>query len=260
MSEPHCVAWASHRMSLMPISFWRPTKQVSSLELCCEWVADWYSGPRQSEKSAMAAHDFQLLLKHLLDYGVAWAPDQETVYRDRVRYTYTDMYARVLKLASALRRLGVKQGTKVGVIEWDSHRYLEMYFGIPGIGAMLHTVNPRLSPENVVYTVQHAEDEVLVFHEDFMPLVGRIRSRVPSILKHVVITDKEERAEVEGVDAEYEELLAAASSLDELPNLDENTRATLTYTTGTTGKPKGVCFSHRQLVLMVFGGWNSAML
>jgi fatty-acyl-CoA synthase len=208
----------------------------------------------------MAAYDFQLLLKYLLEQGVTWAPDQEIIYRDRMRYTYTDMYARVLRLASALQRLGVRRGTRVGVIEWDSHRYLEMYFCIPGIGAVLHTVNPRLSSENVVYTVQHAEDEVLIFHEDFIPLVERIRARCPSIHKYVLITDEENKPDVKGIDAEYEEFVANAHALDELPDLDENIQATLTYTTGTTGRPKGVYFTHRQLVLMIFAGWTSAML
>ncbi|MFQ5811641.1 MAG: fatty acid--CoA ligase [Anaerolineae bacterium] len=205
----------------------------------------------------MAAYDFQLLLKHLLEHGVAWAPDQEIVYRDQMRHTYTDMYDRVLRLAAALQQLGVKQGTKVGVIEWDSHRYLEMYFGIPGIGAVLHTINPRLSPENVIYTMEHAEDEVLIFHEDFLPLVEQVRPRLPSIRKYVLITDREEKPDIMGVDAEYEELLAGTSPLAELPDFDENTQATLSYTTGTTGKPKGVYFTHRQLVLHTFAGWGS---
>jgi len=213
----------------------------------------------------MVAHDFQLLLKYLLEHGVAWAPAQEIVYRDQVRYTYTDMYHRVLRLASALKRLGVKEGTKVGVIEWDSHRYLEMYFCIPGIGAVLHTINPRLSPENLVYTMEHAEDEVLIFHEDFLPLVEQVCPRLPSIRKYILITDKEEKPDIKepalslskGVDTEYEEFLAGASPLDELPDLDENTQATLSYTTGTTGKPKGVYFTHRQLVLHTFAGWGS---
>ena len=113
----------------------------------------------------MAAYDFQLLLKHLLEHGVAWAPDQEIVYRDQVRYTYADMYGRVLSLASALQRLGIKKGTKVGVVEFDSHRYLEMYFGIPGIGAVLHTINPMLAPENLIYTMMHAEDSLHFLHE-----------------------------------------------------------------------------------------------
>jgi fatty-acyl-CoA synthase len=212
----------------------------------------------------MAAYDFQLLLKHVLEHGVAWAPDQEIVYRDEVRHTYRTTYQRVLRLAGALQTLGVRQGTKVGVIEWDSHRYLEMYFGVPGIGAILHTINPRLSLENVIYTMAHAEDEVLIFHEDFMPLVEQTRPRLPSIRKYILIIDKadnehpERKADiVSRVDAEYEELLTTASPLDELPDFDENTQATLSYTTGTTGKPKGVYFTHRQLVLHTFAGWGS---
>jgi fatty-acyl-CoA synthase len=214
----------------------------------------------------MAAYDYQLLLKHLLEHGVAWAPDQEIVYRDEVRHTYRTTYQRILRLASALQNLGVKEGTKVGVIEWDSHRYLEMYFGVPGIGAVLHIVNPRLSPANLIYTMAHAEDEVLIFHEDFGPLVEQARPQLPSVRKYILITDKadsadrsgrqypKEKPDIEGVDAEYEALLADASALDELPDFDENTQATLSYTTGTTGKPKGVYFTHRQLMLHTLSG------
>lgn len=196
----------------------------------------------------MPAYNFQLLLKHILNYGVAWAPEQEIVYRDLVRYTYTAMYNRVLKLAGALQALGVKPGTRVGVIEWDSHRYLEMYFAIPGIGAVLHTINPRLAPEDIAYTMAHAEDEVLIFHEDFYPLVERLRPRIPSIRKTILLTDRKEKPDIKA-DAEYEELLSAAIPLNELPDMDENTLATMAYTTGTTGLPKGVYFTHRQLVL-----------
>jgi fatty-acyl-CoA synthase len=197
----------------------------------------------------MSAFNYQLLLKHILHQGVAWAPDQEIVYRDQVRHTYSTMYQRVLRLGGALQALGVKPGTRVGVIEWDSHRYLEMYFGIPGIGAVLHTINPRLAPEDLVYTVAHAEDEVLIFHEDFAPLVERIRARVPAIRKYILITDKPEKPDIKWTDAEYEELLAGAAPLAELPDLDENTLCTQSYTTGTTGQPKGVYFTHRQLTL-----------
>jgi fatty-acyl-CoA synthase len=137
----------------------------------------------------------------------------------------------------------------VGVIEWDSHRYLEMYFGIPGIGAVLHTINPSLAPEDLAYTLMHAEDEVLVFNEDFLPLVDKVRPRLPSIRKYILITDKPEKPDLKGIDAEYEEFLASATPLAELPDLDENTQATLAYTTGTTGRPKGVYFSQRQLTL-----------
>ena len=202
----------------------------------------------------MAAYNFQLLLKHVLEYGVAWAPQQEIIYRDLIRYKYTDMYERVLKLGAALQKLGVKKGTRVGVIEWDSHRYLEMYFGIPGIGAILHTINPRLAPEDLIYTIVHAEDEILIFHEDFLPLVERAKPHLPFIKKYILITDKEEKPQIPGVEAEYEELLGSATPLEELPEFDENTIATTAYTTGTTGKPKGVYFSHRQLVLHTLCG------
>lgn len=205
----------------------------------------------------MTTYDFQLLIKHILETGVTWAPDQEIIYRDQLRYTYADMYERVLRLGSALMNLGVTKGTKVGVMEWDSYRYLEMYFGIPGIGAVLHTINPNLAPENVIYTIEHAEDEVLIFHEDFLPLVEQARSRVNSIRKLILITDKEDTADLIGADAEYEQMLRSAPPLEELPDFDENTQATLAYTTGTTGRPKGVFFTHRQLVLHTFAGWGS---
>jgi fatty-acyl-CoA synthase len=202
----------------------------------------------------MAAYDFQLLLKRILQQGVAWAPDQEIIYRDQVRHTYSAMYQRVLRLGGALLALGVKKGTRVGVIEWDSHRYLEMYFGIPGVGAVLHTINPRLAPGDLLYTVAHAEDEVLIFHEDFLPLAEALRAKVPGIRKYILITDKKEKPAIKWVDAEYEELLGGAAPLAELPDFDEDTLATQSYTTGTTGQPKGVFFTHRQLSLHTLSG------
>ncbi|NIM94112.1 MAG: long-chain-fatty-acid--CoA ligase [Anaerolineales bacterium] len=205
----------------------------------------------------MAVYDYQLLLKHILEFGVDWSPDQEVVFRDRFQSTYEEMYHRVLSLASALQELGVNKGTRVGVIEWDSHRYLEMYFAVPGIGAVLHTINPNLSPENVVYSVEHAEDQVLIFNEDFLQLVEQIRSRVPSIKKFVSISETERTAVIPWIDGDYEVLVNSSPRLDELPDFDEKTQATLAYTTGTTGRPKGVHFSHRQLVLQTYAGWGS---
>lgn len=195
------------------------------------------------------AYNFQLILKHILAQGVAWAPQQEIVYRENFRYTYETMYRRVLRLGGALQALGVNQGARVGVIERDSHRYLEMYFGIPGIGAVLHTINPRLSPEDAVYTATHAEDYALVFHEEFLPLAERIRAAVPSIRKYVIIADDSSEPKIKWVDKEYEEFLAGATPLPELPDLNENILATQFYTTGTTGLPKGVYFTQRQLTV-----------
>ena len=197
----------------------------------------------------MPAYNYQLLLKHILAQGVAWAPRQEIVYRDQFRYTYDSMCQRVFRLGAALQGLGVNQGKRIGVIERDSHRYLEMYFGIPGIGAVMHTINPRLSPEEVVYTVNHAEDCALIFHEDFLDLAERIRAASPTVRNYIMITDNSSYPKFTWVTAEYEELLAGTTPLAELPDLDENIPATQSYTTGTTGKPKGVNFTQRQLTL-----------
>ncbi len=122
---------------------------------------------------------------------------------------------------------------------------------------MLHTINPNLSPENVVYSVEHAEDQVLIFNEDFLQLVEQIRSRVPSIKKFVSISETERTAVIPWIDGDYEVLVNSSPRLDELPDFDEKTQATLAYTTGTTGRPKGVHFSHRQLVLQTYAGWGS---
>jgi len=197
----------------------------------------------------MSAYAYQLLLKHLLHQGVTWAPQQEIIYRDQMRSNYTTLYRRVLQLGGALLALGVKKGTKVGVIEWDSHRYLEMYFAIPGVGAVMHTVNPGLAAEDFLYTINHAEDEVLIFHEDFAALVGRLRTGMSSVRKFILIRDKAEKPDLGWDVVDYETLLGDATPLAELPDLDENTVATQSYTTGTTGKPKGVFFTQRQLTL-----------
>ncbi len=202
----------------------------------------------------MPAYNYQLLLKHVLEHGVTWMPDQEIIYRDQHRYTYAQMYERVLRLGRALQNLGVREGTRVAVMEWDSHRYLEMYFAIPSIGAVLHTVNVRLAPADMLYTLQHAEDEVLIFHEDFLPLVEKMAPQCPDIRTYILISDREQPPEVGLTDLEYEALLRQTPPLEALPDLPETTWATLAYTTGTTGKPKGVYFNHRQLVLHTLVG------
>ena len=119
----------------------------------------------------MSAYEYPLLLKNVLESGVRFAPEQEIIYRDQFKYTYAEMYQRVLRLGAGLQGLGVGIGSTVGIIEWDSYRYLEMYFGVPSVGAVMHTINPLLSPTDLVYTMLHAEDEVLIFHEDFLPLI-----------------------------------------------------------------------------------------
>lgn len=195
--------------------------------------------------------DFQLNIYNLLERTLEWAPRQEIVYRDSFRYTYSDFFIRVRKLAGLYKELGVRSGDVIGVMDWDSHRYLEHYYAVPMMGAILHTINVRLSPEQVLYTINDAEDKVLVVHKDFIPLLKAIEGRLETVDKIILIGEGQDvDYNSYKVVGEYEELLdkvEANYQFDE--DLDENTIATLFYTTGTTGNPKGVYFSHRQLVL-----------
>jgi fatty-acyl-CoA synthase len=202
-----------------------------------------------------SAYSSPLLITSILEAGVRAAPDQEIVYAGKLRMTYRDLGERVNRLASALADLGVKPGDTVAVMDWDSHRYLESFFAIPMMGAVLHTVNVRLSPEQILYTINHAKDDVILVNREFLPILEAIKDRIEPVKKYVLLDDgdgpQDSTIEIAG---EYEALLKAASSEFAFPDLDENTRATTFYTTGTTGLPKGVYFSHRQLVLHTYAG------
>ncbi len=162
---------------------------------------------------------------------------------------YSDFHARVGRLASALDRIGLGQGATIAVMDWDSLRYLECFFAIPMIGATLHTVNIRLSPEQVLYTINHAQDDAILCHEEFWPLLQPLLPRIIRPVRLILLTDRTRVEPPAGFAGEYEALLAAQGSSFVFPDLPEDTRATLFYTTGTTGDPKGVTYSHRQLVL-----------
>ena len=202
-----------------------------------------------------SAYASPLLVNSILEAGVRGAPDQEIVYAGKLRMTYRELGERVNRLASALTTLGVKPGDTVAVMDWDSHRYLECFFAIPMMGAVLHTVNVRLSPEQILYTINHAKDDVMLVNREFLPILDAIRDRIEPVKKFVLLDDGDgpEDSAIE-LAGEYEALLKAASSAFSFPDLDENTRATTFYTTGTTGLPKGVYFSHRQLVLHTYAG------
>jgi len=194
-------------------------------------------------------YDSPLIVRQLLTTPIVDDPDQEIVSRDR-RLTYRTFRERVARLANLLTSLGVKRGDTVGVMEWDTHRYLECFFAVPMIGAVLHTINVRLSPEQILYTIDHAEDDILLVHTDFLPILEQIRGRMDTVRGMILLSDEPVSHPLpEGCAGEYEELLAAAPSAFDFPDLDENSRATTFYTTGTTGLPKGVWFTHRQLVL-----------
>lgn len=197
----------------------------------------------------------QLLIKNILQAPVQDRPEQEIVYAGTLRFSYAQFRERVARLAAALLAQGVKPGDTVAVMDYDSHRYLECYFAVPMIGAVLHTINIRLSPEQMVYTIGHAEDDVILVNADFLPLLEQIRGRLDTVEKFILLSDTGEAPATSlPLAGEYEALLAAAEPLAEFPDFDENTRATTFYTTGTTGLPKGVYFSHRQLVLHTLAG------
>ena len=201
-----------------------------------------------------SAYAYPLLIKNLFLAPVAENPDQEIVYRDKLRYTYRDFRKRVCRLANVLTQLGVKPGDTVAVMDWDSHRYLECFYAVPMLGAVLHTVNVRLSPEQIIYTIDHAEDDFLLVNSEFLPILDQIKGRIDTVKSFVLLNDEDFLPETSlPIAGEYEQMLAEASENFEFADFDENTRATTFYTTGTTGMPKGVYFSQRQLVLHTLG-------
>jgi len=203
-----------------------------------------------------SAYDTPLLIKSILAQTLKYNPQREIIYRNLFRMNYNEFNKRVRRLASLFKNLGLKPGDVVGVMDWDSHRYLESFFAVPCYGAILHTINVRLSPAQILYTINHAEDKIILVHEDFIPIIEAIKDKITTVEKYVILSDKVYgalKAEMEPttfeVAGEYEELLSRESDAYEFPDFDENTWATTFYTTGTTGEPKGVYFSHRQLFM-----------
>jgi fatty-acyl-CoA synthase len=197
-----------------------------------------------------SAYDFQLLVKQLLITPIARASQNEIVYRDKLRYGYPTFVERVSRLANVVTSLGAKPSQTVAVMDWDSHRYLECYFAIPMLGCVLQTVNVRLSPDQILYTLNHAGADVLIVNAEFLPILEGIRDKLETVKTFLLIDEAgiQPASSIEFV-GEYEALMASAATHFDFPDFDENTRATTFYTSGTTGLPKGVYYSHRQLVL-----------
>ncbi len=198
---------------------------------------------------AANAHPYPLLIKSLLLSGSRYEKNREIVYRDTLRYNYATFNERVARLANVLTEAGVKAGDTVAVMDWDSHRYLECMFAVPMLGAVLHTINIRLSPEQILYTMNHAEDRFVLVNSDFAALYQGIVGQLTTVIGTMLLTDNAAAVELPGSVGEYESLLAAAEPSYAFADFDENSVATTFYTTGTTGNPKGVYFTHRQLVL-----------
>ena len=137
-----------------------------------------------------SAYDYPLLIKNLLVSSLANNADQEIVYRGQLRYSYETLGERIRRLADTLTRLGVKPGDTVAVMDWDSHRYLECFFAVPMLGAVLHTINIRLSPEQILYTIDHAEDDVLLVNSEFLPIMEQIKGRIDTVKQYILLTDE----------------------------------------------------------------------
>ncbi len=198
--------------------------------------------------------DQPLLISGLLEFAARHHGDTEIVSRrtegDTHRYTYADCLVRSKRLAQALTTLGVTQGDRIGTLAWNGYRHLEIYYGVSGMGAVCHTVNPRLFPEQIAYIINHADDRLVFFDTTFAPLVDALAPLCPKVKGWIAMTDRAHlpAAKTAGVLC-YEELLVSEDGAYTWPVFDERAASSLCYTSGTTGNPKGALYSHRSTVL-----------
>ncbi|MFL2986788.1 MAG: long-chain fatty acid--CoA ligase [Candidatus Poriferisodalaceae bacterium] len=199
--------------------------------------------------------DRQLLVSSLIDYAGRNHSATEVVATDSTgrvhRTNWTQVHSRARQVAGALKAEGIEQGDRVGTIAWNDHRHLEVYYGITGIGSILHTVNPRLREQQIAWIVNHAEDQIVFVDPDFLPIAEKIASETTSVRSWVVLGEELPTTSLRNAVA-YEEWIEESSPIDEWPILDEWSAATLCYTSGTTGNPKGVIQSHRSIVLQTW--------
>jgi fatty-acyl-CoA synthase len=199
-----------------------------------------------------------LLISSLIQHADRHHPDGEIVSRrvegDIHRTTYRDLHRRARRLANALSALGIPAGARVATLAWNGYRHLELYFAVSGSGAVLHTLNPRLIGEQIAWIVNHAEDTALFFDLTFLPIVEGIAPHCPKIKHWVAMIDRERMPAQSKVALQcYEDLIERASDHFDWPSFDENTASSMCYTSGTTGNPKGVLYSHRSTVLHSMG-------
>jgi fatty-acyl-CoA synthase len=167
------------------------------------------------------------------------------------KFSYREIGERTRRLSSSLKRLGVQKGERIGTLAWNHHRHLEAYFAIPGVEAVLHTINIRLSPEHIAYIINHADDQILLIDQDILPLVEHIKDHIPNVKAFILMTDDDElpKSQLQPL-YHYEKLLETGDPGYEFPqNVDENDPVGMCYTSATTGNPKGVTYTHRSTVL-----------
>lgn len=195
-----------------------------------------------------------LLVSSMLERAERYFPKKTVVSRTSagiVTHTYKEIGERTRRLSSALDKIGVSKGDRIGTLAWNHHRHLEAYFAIPGIGAVLHTINIRLSPAHIVYIINHAEDKVLLFDEDLLPLLEKVKDQLKTVEAFVIMTDKDELPEsnLEPL-YHYEKIVNEGNPTFQFKkDLDENDPVGMCYTSATTGNPKGVIYSNRGVVL-----------
>jgi fatty-acyl-CoA synthase len=204
--------------------------------------------------------DFPLTIGMILRHGERVYSDSEVVTFEgdgSRRATFVEVAARAERLAAALRRLGIQEGDRVGTFQWNTQEHLEAYLAVPTMGSVLHTLNIRLFPEQLTYVVNHAEDRVVIVDDSLVPLLARVAPDLKTVERYVVVGDGDATPLTEAAAGaevlRYEELLAAESPGFDWPDVDERSAAAMCYTSGTTGNPKGVVYSHRSSVLHSFG-------
>ena len=201
--------------------------------------------------------DTPLLISSLMDHAEKNFPEREivsvTADNPDHRYTFQDAFKRTRQLANALQSLGIQLGDRVGTLAWNDHRHFELYYAISCSGAICHTVNPRLFPEQLVYIINHAEDRVIFCDPMFVPLLENIQDQL-EFIEHVIVLTSEDHMPSSSLSNLlcYETLIAAESSEYEWPKFDEKTASAMCYTSGTTGNPKGVLYNHRSTILHAY--------
>ena len=214
----------------------------------------------QGQEFPQAGFDYQLTLIKLLQRAALIHPQGEIIYKDQVRSNYANEYARCQRLSNALQSLGVKKGSKVITFEWNTHRHFEVYFGVPSTGAIMQMGNPFLTPQQISYIVNRAQDEVLILNEDLIPMIESVSHELDSVRHYIVMSDKGKLPSTKLRPVyEYEDLLSQSSPKYTYPELDERAIASLSNTTGTTGDPKICFFTHRQHLLHTMA-WTIMLL
>ncbi|MBN9430301.1 MAG: fatty-acid--CoA ligase [Burkholderiales bacterium] len=202
--------------------------------------------------------DMPLLVSNILRHAARHHGDAEIVSRrvegDIHRYTYADLFRRAGQLADALTREGVRPGDRVATLAWNGYRHMELYYGVAGMGAVIHTINPRLHPDQIAWIINHAGDVHLAFDLSFLPIAQAIADKCPTVRSWIAMVDADRQpaAAIERL-TNYEQFIAGGSTDYQWPEFDENTAMGLCYTSGTTGHPKGALYSHRSTVLHAYG-------